>query len=102
MWAIFLPSPAPRATLGLPCPWLFFPKPARAGRPCHINANNSQLPVSSRLPVDSDEHVYGRRKMSTGTAAAPERLEFKTELTRLLDLIIHSLYTKKEIFLREL
>ena len=40
--------------------------------------------------------------MSTGTAAAPERLEFKTELTRLLDLIIHSLYTKKEIFLREL
>src|SRR5438067_2824628 len=34
--------------------------------------------------------------------AAPERLEFKTELKQLLDLIIHSLYTKKEIFLREL
>jgi molecular chaperone HtpG len=34
--------------------------------------------------------------------AAPERMEFKTELTRLLDLITHSLYTKKEIFLREL
>lgn len=32
----------------------------------------------------------------------PERLEFKTELKQLLDLIIHSLYTKKEIFLREL
>ncbi|HET6250783.1 MAG TPA: molecular chaperone HtpG [Tepidisphaeraceae bacterium] len=40
--------------------------------------------------------------MSTATAAAPERLEFKTELKQLLDLIIHSLYTKKEIFLREL
>src|SRR5438270_3219740 len=41
--------------------------------------------------------------MSTTTAApAPERLEFKTELKQLLDLIIHSLYTKKEIFLREL
>ena len=39
--------------------------------------------------------------MSTATAA-PERLEFKTELKQLLDLIIHSLYTKKEIFLREL
>ena len=40
--------------------------------------------------------------MSTATAAAPERMEFKTELKQLLDLIIHSLYTKKEIFLREL
>src|ERR1700689_1364020 len=38
----------------------------------------------------------------TATAAAPERMEFKTELKQLLDLIIHSLYTKKEIFLREL
>ena len=36
------------------------------------------------------------------TTHAPERLEFKTELKQLLDLIIHSLYTKKEIFLREL
>src|SRR5688500_5638139 len=32
----------------------------------------------------------------------PQRLEFKTELKQLLDLIIHSLYTKREIFLREL
>jgi molecular chaperone HtpG len=36
------------------------------------------------------------------TPHTPERLEFKTELKQLLDLIIHSLYTKKEIFLREL
>src|SRR5215216_3973314 len=35
-------------------------------------------------------------------AATPERMEFRTELKQLLDLIIHSLYTKKEIFLREL
>jgi molecular chaperone HtpG len=38
----------------------------------------------------------------TSTAPAPQRMEFKTELKQLLDLIIHSLYTKKEIFLREL
>ena len=36
------------------------------------------------------------------TTASPQRMEFKTELKQLLDLIIHSLYTKKEIFLREL
>src|SRR5438128_12312829 len=40
--------------------------------------------------------------MSTATAPAPQRMEFRTELKQLLDLIIHSLYTKKEIFLREL
>ena len=34
--------------------------------------------------------------------AAPQKMEFKTELKQLLDLITHSLYTKKEIFLREL
>src|SRR6056297_373173 len=28
--------------------------------------------------------------------------KFKTEVKQLLDLVIHSLYTKKEIFLREL
>ncbi|HWE04856.1 MAG TPA: molecular chaperone HtpG [Tepidisphaeraceae bacterium] len=39
---------------------------------------------------------------ATATPAAPQRMEFKTELKQLLDLIIHSLYTKKEIFLREL
>ena len=39
---------------------------------------------------------------ATAEAAAPQRMEFKTELKQLLDLIIHSLYTKKEIFLREL
>ena len=39
---------------------------------------------------------------ATAEHAAPQKMEFKTELKQLLDLIIHSLYTKKEIFLREL
>ena len=38
----------------------------------------------------------------TAPPARPQRMEFKTELKQLLDLIVHSLYTKKEIFLREL
>jgi molecular chaperone HtpG len=31
-----------------------------------------------------------------------EKLEFKTEVKQLLDLMIHSLYSHKEVFLREL
>src|SRR6476469_10445431 len=34
--------------------------------------------------------------------ATPEKLEFKTELKQLLHLITHSLYSHREIFLREL
>ncbi|HQE96094.1 MAG TPA: molecular chaperone HtpG, partial [Candidatus Marinimicrobia bacterium] len=33
---------------------------------------------------------------------APQTYEFKAELKQLLHLIIHSLYTQPEIFLREL
>src|SRR5262245_38223339 len=35
-------------------------------------------------------------------SATPERHEFQTEVRQLLDLMIHSLYSHKEVFLREL
>src|SRR5256885_10128763 len=38
----------------------------------------------------------------SATAAGPEKLEFRTELKQLLHIITHSLYSNKEIFLREL
>ena len=36
------------------------------------------------------------------TTATPERHEFQAEISQLLDIVIHSLYTDKEIFVREL
>ena len=37
--------------------------------------------------------------MSTAT---PQKYEFQAEIKQLLDIVIHSLYTEKEIFIREL
>ena len=36
------------------------------------------------------------------TTTAPEKHEFQAEIAQLLDLVVHSLYTDKEIFVREL
>src|SRR5712691_7538815 len=35
-------------------------------------------------------------------STTPERHEFQTEVQQLLDLMVHSLYSHKDIFLREL
>ncbi|MDP4878729.1 MAG: ATP-binding protein, partial [Opitutales bacterium] len=36
------------------------------------------------------------------TTKAPERHEFQAEVKQVLDIVVHSLYTDKEIFVREL
>jgi HSP90 family molecular chaperone len=36
------------------------------------------------------------------SATTPKRHEFQTEVRQLLDLMIHSLYSHEDIFLREL
>lgn len=40
--------------------------------------------------------------MSETVTATPESLEYRTEVKQLLDILAHSLYTDREIFLREL
>ena len=39
---------------------------------------------------------------ATSSPPAPQTFEFQTEIKQLLDIVIHSLYTEKEIFVREL
>ena len=36
------------------------------------------------------------------STAAPQKFEFQAEIAQLLDIVTHSLYTEKEIFVREL
>src|SRR3989337_1230950 len=39
---------------------------------------------------------------ATKETSQPEQLEYRTEVKQLLDILAHSLYTDREIFLREL
>jgi len=43
-------------------------------------------------------HDFSIRHFSTG----PERMEFKAETKKLLDIVAKSIYTESEVFLREL
>src|SRR5205809_5088081 len=40
--------------------------------------------------------------MTETTAPAPESISFRAEIRQLLNILVHSLYTDREIFLREL
>ncbi|CBJ25492.1 heat shock protein Hsp90 [Ectocarpus siliculosus] len=45
---------------------------------------------------------WGVRGLSASSAQEEEKLEFQAETRQLLDIVTHSIYTDKEVFLREL
>ncbi|KAL5987484.1 hypothetical protein ACLOJK_035232 [Asimina triloba] len=72
----------------------------------------SSLSAASGLKWKLDERKVGGRMVSVRCEAAVaekdaeeasgEKFEYQAEVSRLLDLIVHSLYSHKEVFLREL
>src|SRR6516164_7228259 len=52
--------------------------------------------------IEHPRHDCGLVVSGGDTQMAAETMQFKTELKQLLHLIIHSLYSHKDIFLREL
>jgi len=51
--------------------------------------------------MSEEQQVGDDKEQATGDGQVEERV-FQTEVQQLLHLLIHSLYTQKEIFLREL
>src|SRR5271163_1230064 len=72
------------------------PKPKTAARSCNRSANHARRDDS--CPGRFERYVVEWNVMSAGV----EQLEFQAEARQLLDLMVHSVYSDKDSFLREL
>src|SRR4051812_46262337 len=85
------------------------PRGLGGAAPARYNAAENRITRAGRGPARRpggppacSRHPEGEEETMSATAVQPEKREFKTELKQLLHIITHSLYSNREIFLREL
>ncbi|MDR2674929.1 MAG: molecular chaperone HtpG [Opitutaceae bacterium] len=61
-------------------------------------ANANDASSANAAPSSASNAAAG----AASASSAPQKFEFQAEIKQLLDIVIHSLYTEKEIFIREL
>lgn len=72
-------------------------KTSLLGRPLHLKQNRCSS-KASHVTLRCEATVADKEEVEV----PEEKYEYQAEVSRLLDLIVHSLYSHKEVFLREL
>ncbi len=72
---------------------------AKKGEPSPIDEEDDGVVVEDEVEVDADGLTNEQRAL---IESQQEQHDFGADVSRIMDIIINSLYTNKEVFLREL